>query len=104
MHEANCIAFAEHLDRSYESFRVEAFKSRRFLPETLHKVIDEIASKSASLISVKEVGKSFKGRPIRLLTVGHGRTFDLLWSQMHGDESTATMANRAVSDRTEFRL
>ncbi len=32
------------------------------------------------------------GRPIRAVTFGDGPTTVLLWSQMHGDESTATMA------------
>ena len=39
-----------------------------------------------------EVGKSAEGRIISMYTVGHGPTKVLLWSQMHGDEPTATMA------------
>jgi beta-lactamase class A len=42
--------------------------------------------------SVEEVGRSLEDRPIRLLRYGTGPTRVLLWSQMHGDESTATMA------------
>jgi hypothetical protein len=33
-----------------------------------------------------------QGRSIRTVTFGHGPTSVLLWSQMHGDESTATMS------------
>ena len=92
MSELNCISFAEHLNGCYGSYRIEAFKSRHFSPETLHTIISELASKSSGLISTQEIGKSFEGRSIRLITVGQGKTTVLLWSQMHGDESTATMA------------
>ena len=37
-------------------------------------------------------GRSVEGREIRHLTYGTGPTTVLLWSQMHGDESTASMA------------
>ena len=33
-----------------------------------------------------------QGRPIRTVTYGNGPVTVLLWSQMHGDESTATMS------------
>jgi hypothetical protein len=41
---------------------------------------------------VEKLGNSFEGRPIRMIKLGTGRKIILLWSQMHGDESTATMA------------
>ncbi|PRY55176.1 zinc carboxypeptidase [Arcticibacter pallidicorallinus] len=37
-------------------------------------------------------GTSVQGRSINHLVAGKGKTKVLLWSQMHGDESTATMA------------
>ncbi len=40
----------------------------------------------------EEVGRSAEGRPLFLLRFGSGPRTVLLWSQMHGDESTATMA------------
>ncbi|HMS02360.1 MAG TPA: M14 family zinc carboxypeptidase [Gemmatimonadaceae bacterium] len=42
--------------------------------------------------AVEEVGRSVQGRPLRTVTIGRGRDTVLLWSQMHGNESTATMA------------
>ena len=42
--------------------------------------------------AVQEVGRSVEGRALRTITIGTGRDTVLLWSQMHGDESTATMA------------
>jgi hypothetical protein len=38
------------------------------------------------------VGASTHGRTLRAITFGSGPTTIFLWSQMHGDESTATMA------------
>jgi hypothetical protein len=42
--------------------------------------------------SVSEIGKSAEGRTINLVQHGTGETRVFLWSQMHGDEATATMA------------
>ncbi len=41
---------------------------------------------------METVGRSIEGRTINLVSCGTGRTKVLLWSQMHGDESTATLA------------
>lgn len=43
-------------------------------------------------LQVEVVGTSFLGRPIRMLTLGNGEKKILLWSQMHGDEPSATPA------------
>ncbi|HEY0021980.1 MAG TPA: M14 family zinc carboxypeptidase [Longimicrobium sp.] len=40
----------------------------------------------------EEVGRSAEGRPIYTVSYGRGATRVLLWSQMHGNESTASMA------------
>lgn len=47
---------------------------------------------SPDLFLSTPLGKSAEGRPISLLELGRGKVKVLLWSQMHGDESTATMA------------
>jgi hypothetical protein len=41
---------------------------------------------------VDKVGKSIEGRDIYLISMGSGKTKVFLWSQMHGDEPTATAA------------
>lgn len=46
----------------------------------------------ADVVRTRELGRSVQGRPIRAVTFGEGPVTVLLWSQMHGDESTATMA------------
>lgn len=48
--------------------------------------------KRSEVISTKQVGESYQGRPIYRFSVGNGDTVVFMWSQMHGDESTATPA------------
>ncbi|MEM0912966.1 MAG: M14 family zinc carboxypeptidase [Pseudomonadota bacterium] len=45
---------------------------------------------SFDFVDVKKAGDSFEGRPIHLLSMGNGKTKIFMWSQMHGDEATAT--------------
>ena len=73
-----------------EGSRVRAITERRFTHAELWAALDTFV-KSPSL-RVAEIGRSVQGRPIRTVTYGSGPTTVLLWSQMHGDESTATMA------------
>lgn len=42
--------------------------------------------------AVSQIGSSAQGRPLRHVQWGTGPTHVLLWSQMHGDESTASMS------------
>ena len=48
--------------------------------------------KLQSLIKIEEVGTSVNGLPIEKITVGQGPIKVLMWSQMHGNESTTTKA------------
>lgn len=84
--------FSDFLWEEYARFRVDAFPTRHFQPDLFHDVVHRIAKTPGNPLQVKEVGRSFEQRPIRLVTAGTGSTNVLLWSQMHGDESTATMA------------
>jgi hypothetical protein len=43
-------------------------------------------------LSLEELGRSVQDRPIHLVTLGTGPRRVLLWSQMHGDEPSATPA------------
>ena len=73
----------------YENYKEKAFTERRFKPDYILPLIEK--SKSTD-IKVKEPGRSFENRPIFELTYGTGPVKIMLWSQMHGDEPTATMA------------
>jgi hypothetical protein len=70
--------------------RLAAISSRRFTHAELWRALGPTL-RSPSL-HVTEIARSMHGRPIRAVTFGTGETTVLLWSQMHGDESTATMA------------
>lgn len=54
--------------------------------------IARLVERYPGVVRVAEEGVSSEGRPIPLLLVGDGPTTVLLWSQMHGDEPTATSA------------
>lgn len=71
--------------------RVSGLDRRRFGPETYWTILEPILDGSATLAR-ERVGKSGEGRPLRMVSFGEGEVGVLAWSQMHGDESTATMA------------
>ncbi|ALS97510.1 M14 family metallopeptidase [Lacimicrobium alkaliphilum] len=48
--------------------------------------------KQNPLFDTEQIGSSYQGRPIYRISVGEGPVTVLMWSQMHGDESTATPA------------
>ncbi|GGD48505.1 M14 family metallopeptidase [Lacimicrobium alkaliphilum] len=48
--------------------------------------------KQNPLFNTEQVGRSYEGRPIYRISIGEGPVTVLMWSQMHGDESTATPA------------
>ena len=70
--------------------RVEAITERRFTHAQLWQAV--APSLASPALRTAEIGRSMQGRELRAVTFGQGPTTVLLWSQMHGDESTATMA------------
>ncbi|MBX6363203.1 MAG: serine hydrolase [Gemmatimonadetes bacterium] len=81
----------------YAEHRVAAITTRRFTHAALWGAIGPLID-SSSTLTRREIGKSAEGRPIYAVQYGHGPTRVLLWSQMHGDESTATMALADIFD------
>lgn len=73
-----------------DRYRVSALASRRFTHAELWAALEPYLGRGG--VDMKLVGNSLHGRAIRAVTFGTGPTRVLLWSQMHGDESTATMA------------
>ena len=79
------------LVRLHEEVRVPALLQRKFGPEEFwDAILPRI--ESASHMAMEEIGASALGRPLRLVRIGEGETTVLVWSQMHGDEPTGTMA------------
>ena len=60
--------------------------------EGLRAHLAALARRYPGLLTIAEEGVSAEGRHIPLLVLGRGPTTVLLWSQMHGDEPTATSA------------
>ena len=80
--------------RSNELARVWDAEGARELPPLLDhaRVAQSIQALPGDLFTVREAGKSFEGRAIYHVQAGAGPMPVLLWSQMHGDEPTATAA------------
>lgn len=85
-------AWLQELESLYdERLRVHGLETRTFAPEHWWQLATPLLDGSSGF-SVEEIGRSAEGRPLRHVQWGEGETRVLLWSQMHGDESTATMA------------
>ena len=79
---------AGDLASAHERYRETAITHRRVTHEELQPLIQ----KHAEQFRIKHLGTSVLGRSINSLDWGSGPTKVMLWSQMHGNESTATMA------------
>lgn len=75
---------------SYKEFKEESITHRRFQHEDIVPLIKRLEQNNN--FTVNKVGESIEGRDLFLISVGSGEIDVFLWSQMHGDESTATMA------------
>ncbi len=76
------------LKQSLERYRRAEITTRRFKQEDLRPLIDALPAAFA----VDTAGRSVEDRPLWRVRWGQGTTSVLLWSQMHGDEPTATAA------------
>jgi len=81
---------ANRLYETYGTFKEQQITNRRFKHSDLVNLIAKL--KGSNIFRTSVIGKSLEGREIYLVTAGKGKNRILLWSQMHGDESTATMA------------
>ncbi|WP_194975450.1 M14 family zinc carboxypeptidase [Aquiflexum lacus] len=76
------------LESAYEKYKEKSVQARRFKnADVIHLVKDRKGD-----FEVLEIGKSVEGKSIYQMTMGNGPTKVMLWSQMHGNEATATMA------------
>lgn len=80
---------ARSLYDAYPKFKEGSIDNRRFKHQDIMKVLEKLPD---HLFEISKLGESIEGRDINLVKVGNGPVNVLLWSQMHGDEPTATMA------------
>ena len=91
-----CFAYSQKADlttslyETYERFKEPLLNKRRIKYNEISPLIANYSANSK--FTVKSVGKSIEGRDLSLISIGKGKTSIFLWSQMHGDEPTATQA------------
>ena len=78
------------LYETYENFKEKSLNKRRIKHQEIQPLIHKYRNNPK--FEVHTVGKSIEGRDLSLISIGSGKTNVFLWSQMHGDEPTATQA------------
>jgi len=78
----------KELSELFEVYKTKALFGRYITNAMIAPLVKNLGLKYA----VAVLGQSVENRPIYSLTIGHGATKVLLWSQMHGNESTTTKA------------
>ena len=80
----------ENLFNLHETYKVSEIQNKRFSHSDLINALNKF--ENSDLINISTAGYSAEGRTIQLVKIGYGKINVMAWSQMHGDESTATMA------------
>lgn len=80
---------ARALSELHARYRVGQLATRVFSHDTYWPAVESYVK---APLKREQIGTSVEGRPLYLVQFGNGPQRILLWSQMHGDESTATLA------------
>ncbi|MGV3761150.1 M14 family zinc carboxypeptidase [Parapedobacter sp.] len=78
------------LAKAYETYREASIRHRRFKHADIEPLI--LKRQGSEVFEVTKLGVSVLKKPIYQLRYGNGPKRVMLWSQMHGNEPTATMA------------
>ncbi len=78
------------LYETYEKYQEKSLDKRRIKHYQLQPLLKRL--ETVSKFKVTTVGHSIEGRELSLISLGQGKTQVFLWSQMHGNEPTATQA------------
>lgn len=91
------LSLAIKVTKQYPKYYFNEINTNRFTHKSF---ISGLSSfENSPQLSIATIGYSEEGREIKKITCGTGKTRVLLWSQMHGNESTAT---RAILDLLNF--
>jgi len=80
--------FQDKLKAQYQTIKQGGIDKLNIKPADIYPLIDDI--KKEPLFQVRQVGQSFMQQPIYEVKIGKGPIKIFMWSQMHGDEPTAT--------------
>ncbi len=80
----------QQIYEAHPRYREPSITTRRFKHRDVEPLLLQL--KDNPKFTVTRLGESVEGRAIYDVSFGHGPTQVLLWSQMHGNEPTATMA------------
>ncbi len=83
--------FTRALFDSYDTFKVKEVSTRRFKHAEMMENLRSLQVSMSEVLTIQQVGTSPEGRSINSLALGRGNKKIFMWSQMHGDEPTATM-------------
>ncbi|MFN3997444.1 M14 family zinc carboxypeptidase [Algoriphagus sp.] len=78
----------DRLESAYEKYKESAITDRRFK----HADLQPLIQKHSDEFKIENLGESVEGKSVTSMSWGNGQTKVMLWSQMHGNESTATMS------------
>jgi len=91
---SQCMEISQHqLKQKYDRLKQSGMDSLFIHPKDIYALVEALMSgysDSESPIEINQVGSSFMQKPIYKMALGSGSINIFLWSQMHGDESTAT--------------
>jgi hypothetical protein len=77
-----------NLEQLFEDYKEQSIQGRYIILKDIIPLLEKIKIKN----DVQIIGQSVLGEPIYVCKIGSGKTKILLWSQMHGNESTTTKA------------
>lgn len=86
------ILLASDLFSCYDEYRVHHLRPYNCRHGEMTQELQYCVERSSRILKLHSLGNSVEGRSINLVSCGTGKTSVLLWSQMHGDEPTATLA------------
>ncbi|WP_420601702.1 M14 family zinc carboxypeptidase [Flagellimonas sp.] len=75
---------------TYEQYKEPSLQKRRIKHHQIQPLIKRFDANPK--FEVQKVGESIEGRDLNLISIGSGPINIFLWSQMHGNEPTATQA------------
>lgn len=79
-----------NLFETYEQYKESSLQKRRIKHHQIQPLIERFDANPK--FQVQKVGESIEGRDLKLISIGSGPINIFLWSQMHGNEPTATQA------------